>query len=206
MGDCIVLSATLQLGNAHGHQRLYTAEKFTHYLVGVGAVLVDFYTGVAALQAFHGQFDTRTVNSPTGNWQQKICSCAAGAGYSENTLFLTIKIQHSAALQGGKINSVGAVHTGLFVHSENDFQGRVGDGLVSKQRHSISHSNTVVTTQSGAFGKDPLTIVCDVQAFLIHINGAISVLVANHINVTLDNHRLMILHATGAFTEEQDIV
>ena len=205
-GDRVILSPALQFCDANGHQFLDTAKELSHDLVGIGTVLVDLHTGVAALQAVHRQLNTRTVNHTALHRQMDGTPCAAGTGNGENTLVLRIQIHKGSALQHGKIHAGSALHTDLLIHSDDDLQRRMGNGFVCQQRQCICHRNTVVAAKGGSLGKHALTVMGHIQPLIVHIDGTISILLTDHIHMALQDHGCMILHTAGALLKEDHII
>ena len=66
-------------------------------------------------------------------------------------------------------------------------------------------ADTVVGTQRGAFGAQPLTIDISLDGILVEVEVHIDQLVAHHIHVALQNHRLTVLVAFGGRLADKHI-
>ena len=205
-GNGVVLCAAFQLGDAERHDLLHSAQQLTHHLVGIGPLLVDLHAGVAALKAFHRQLDAGTIDHSALQRQADGGSCATSAGNREDTLFLGVQIQHGASFQPGKIDAGSAEHTGLLIHGDDDFQRRMGNGLIGQNGHGISHSDAVIAAQGSTTGENIGAVMGHIQALSLHIDGAIRILVTDHVHVALQDHRGMILVAAGTFLIEDHII
>ena len=82
----------------------------------------------------------------------------------------------------------------------------MGDGFIGQQCHGIGNGNAVVAAQGGTLGKDILTVVVDIQTLGCHVDGAVGILLADHVHMALDDHRLVVFVAGGGIAEEQYIV
>ena len=206
VGNYIVLVAAGELGQADGHSLLNPLQKQAHNLIGVGTVFVNLHTGVTALQALHHQADTGTVNGPALHRQSQVGSGTAGAGYGEHPFIVGVQVDEGTAPKPGKVNIRSAEHSRFLVHGDNHFQRGVRNGLVRQQSHGKSHRNAVVSSQGGALGEHPLSVMGHIQSFGLHINGAVCILLAYHIHMPLEHHRGMILIPGRPLLEQQHIV
>ena len=161
---------------------------------------------MAALQTLHRQLHAGAVGHPAGHRQMDGGSGAAGAGHSKDTLVLRVQIQQSPALQHGQVDDIGAQHTDLLVYGDDHFQRGMRNAAVGKQRQGIRHGNTVIAAQSGSPGEHTLAVMGHIQALPVHVNGAVLVLLADHIHMALEHHGRMVLQTAGAFLEEDHIV
>ena len=48
--------------------------------------------------------------------------------------------------------------------------------------------------------------MCHIQALLGHVDGTVGILFADHVHVSLQNHRLVVFHAAGAVCKQDHIV
>ena len=205
-GDGIILGTAGKRSQTQGHQRLDSAHEFAHDLVGIGPVLVDLHTGMAALQPVHHQPDAGAVDAPPFLRQIDGCPGAAGAGNGEDAFILRVQIDEGSALQHGKINSGSTQHTHLFVGGDDHFQRRMGNGGVVQQCQRISNGNAVVTAQGSTLGEDTAAVMGHIQTLHSHINGAGCILFADHIHMTLEDHGRMVPIAAGTFLENDDVI
>ena len=205
-GDGVVLGAACKGSQAQGHQILDTAHELAHDLVGVGAVLVDLNAGVAALETINSQTDAGAVDSTALASQGDGSGSTTCAGNGEDALFLGIDVDQGAALQIVQVDDRSAQHANLLVNGDDDFQRRMGNGGVGHQSQSKGNGNAIVAAQSGALGVDIAAIVGDIQALGGHIDGAVGILLADHVHVALDDDGIVILVAAGAILENDHIV
>ena len=82
----------------------------------------------------------------------------------------------------------------------------MGDGFVRQQSQRHGSGNAVVTAQRSALGVDTGSIMGHVKALRRHIDGTGSLLLADHVDVTLQNHGVVLLHTAGARGKENDVV
>ena len=142
----------------------------------------------------------------TGQGPGNLSGGAAGAGNGENALVLGVDIDESTALQLRQVDDVRAQHADLFVHGNDDFQRGMGDGIVSQDGQGIGHGNAVIAAQGGAVGKNIRAVMGQIQAIGFKMDGAIRLLLTDHVHVALDDHRGVILVPGRAALEQDHIV
>ena len=167
---------------------------------------MDVRAGMAALQAVHRQADAGAIDRPALHRQSDAGGTAAGTGHGEHALGFGVQIDECPALELGQIDCRGTQQADLLLRGHDHFQRRVGNGIVRQQSQRHSGGNAVIAAQSGAPGVNAGAVVGHVQALRRHINGAGGLLLADHIDMALQNHRGMILHAAGARGKEDNIV
>ena len=161
---------------------------------------------MATPQTIHHQTDTGTIDGTAVHLQRQSCPGTACTGDGEDAFILGIQIDQRFALQHAHIYDIGTQHTNLFVHCNDHFQGRMGNALIRQQRHGIGNGNAVVAAQCCAAGKDIGAVMTDVQTIGIHVDCAVSILLADHIHMALQDHGRMILHTAGSLSKEDDVV
>ena len=206
MRNGIVLDPTSEGSQAKGHLLLNPAQELTHNLIGIATVLMDFRAGMATAQAVHTQADARTVNCVSGSLQTDGCPGTTCAGNGKYPLLLGIQIDHGSALEHGNINGIGTQQAHFLVHGDNYFQRRMGNGFVRQQSHSKGNCNSVIAAQGRTLCEDRHLIMGDIQSLGSHVQLAVRVLIADHIHVSLKNHRCMVFHTTGAISKQNHIV
>ena len=82
----------------------------------------------------------------------------------------------------------------------------MGNLLGVQQGQCIGHSHTVIPAQGSTPCKNVGTIVGQVQAVVLKVNGTVRLLLANHIHMALENHWGMVLIPRGARLEDHHIV
>ena len=167
---------------------------------------MDLHAGVTALEAVHSQSNAGTINCPTLHRQGQGGAAAAGTGNGKDAFFLRVDIDEGTTLQHGKVNIRCTQHANFFIHSDNHFQWRMWDTAISQQSKRIGNCNTIVTTQSGSLGIHKFSVMGNIQSLSLHIDGAICIFFANHVHMSLKNHRGMILHATSSGPKQNHVV
>ena len=161
---------------------------------------------MTAHQAGDGDLLHRGVELLAADGQAAVSPGAAGTADGENSLVLGVHIQHPAALQHGDVQPLGAVHAGFLVHGEDGLDGRVGQGGIVQDGQGHGHGDAVVAAQGGALGGNGVALQHQVQALDSHVLGAAGLLFADHVHVTLEDHRLRRLIAGGGILEDHHIV
>ena len=82
----------------------------------------------------------------------------------------------------------------------------MGNVFGVQQRQGIGHRHAVITAQGGTPGKNVRAIVGQVQAVVLKVNGAVRFFFANHVHVTLQNHRGMVFIARRSRLKDHHIV
>ena len=205
-GNGIVLGTAGQSSQAQGHQFLNPGHEFAHNLVGVGPVLVNFRTGMTALQTVNHQPDAGAVNSPPFHRQRNGGSCTAGTGDGEHALPFRIHIHQTAAAERGQIDGICSQQTDFLIGGNNHFQRRMGDGGIGQHSQSHCHRDTVIGAQGCTLGEHHFVIMGNIQALSGHVNVAVGILLTDHIHMALKHYRQMVLHTAGTIGKKDDVV
>ena len=78
--------------------------------------------------------------------------------------------------------------------------------IVGQNGHHDSHSYPVVTAQGGAVGEDVSSVVGNVKTVGGHIQRAVPVFFADHIQMSLQDHGSVIFIPGGTGSEKQQVV
>ena len=205
-GDGVVLETAADGDDPQVGLFLQGAQHPAQQHTAVGAALVDLRAGVTAHQTGDGDLQHRGAEGTAGYGQAAVSPGTAGTADGENALVLGVHIQHPAALQHGDVQPLGAVHAGFLVHGEDGLDGRVGQGIIVQNGHGHGHGNAVVAAQGGAPGGNGVALQHQVQALDSHVLGAAGLLFADHVHVTLEDHRLRRLIAGGGVPEDHHVV
>ena len=82
----------------------------------------------------------------------------------------------------------------------------MGNGRVCQQSQTHGNGDTVVAAQSRALGKHKLAVVGHIQSLGGHVNGAVRILLADHVQMALQNHGGVVFQAAGAGAIDNHIV
>ena len=131
---------------------------------------------------------------------------AAGAGHGEHALHLGIDVQEEPAGEHGGIERSGAQHARLLVGGEHHLQPGMGQRIIVQRCQRHGHSNAVVAAQGGTLRPDIRAVGAKAQAILGHIQVAVLVLIADHVQVPLENHRRGTLIARRGLLDDDHVV
>ena len=192
--DGIVLAAARNGAQRNG-QALQRRRKD---LVGIGAALVDLHAAVAAGQTTHADTPCLPLHRNTldGNGQ-------AGG---QDALVLGVDVQQHTALQAAHIESCRAEHADLLVDGEHRLEGRVLQRIGIQHRQRIGHGDAVVSAERRAVGKNIGVVMAQAQAVLRKIDIAVRILLADHVEVTLQDHGGMVLIAGAGRLADDNVV
>ena len=82
----------------------------------------------------------------------------------------------------------------------------MGQGGIVQDGQGHGHGDAVVAAQGGALGGNGVPLQHQVQALDSHVLGAAGLLFADHVHVTLEDHRLRRLIAGGGIPEDHHVV
>ena len=125
-------------------------------------------------------------------------ACTTGAAYYKCTLFLIINIDESLTLDIITLNGYSTIHTNLFVGSNYDFQRRMRYLIAVKKCQSISYSNSIIATKAGLICPDILSVCLQLKRILLHVDLGALFTYSQHVHVSLQDNRLMILIALSS--------
>ena len=82
----------------------------------------------------------------------------------------------------------------------------MGNGRVCQQSQTHGNGDTVVAAQRRALGKHKLAVVGHIQSLGGHVNGAVRILLADHVQMALEDHGGVVFQAAGAGAIDNHIV
>ena len=178
-----------------------------HQLVGVGTALVDLESTVTALESLEGDSHCGVA---AGGLHLVILACAGnvdttGAADDKLAPRLTVQIEQDVALHLTLGQVVGAIHARLLILGDEALDGTVLEGVVLHDRHDGSHAQTVVSTQRGAAGLDPLAVDVGLDGVDLEVVLRLGSLLGHHVHVGLHGDALAVLHARGRGLAHHDV-
>ena len=205
-GDGVVLAAPRRLPQAQlgpgGHRPQAAAQED----VGVGPAPVDLSPRVSPRQAAHRNGHPRSCKGFSLYRKNTLSPVSPGAADGEHPLLLRVQIDEGPAPQGGRVQGGRPQHAHLLVHGEDHLQAGVGDVLGVQQGQGHGHGDAVVAPQGGPPGGDKVPVHLQVQPLPLQVFGAARLLLAHHVQVALEDHRLRPLIAGGRLLDDDDIV
>ena len=82
----------------------------------------------------------------------------------------------------------------------------MGDVLSVQNSQSHSHGDAVIAAQGSALGGDKIALHHQVQTFLVHILGAVMLLLTHHVQVALEDDGGGILIAGSGLFDDDDVI
>ena len=161
-----------------------------HQLVGVASSQMDIHAGVATFQSLDRELDPQGVFSGglPGDRQFGRDVHSAGTANREDMIFLGIKVQQDAALQPTGRERFGSGHSGLFIDRKQGLDRRMLQLTAGQDRHDAGHADTVVGSQRGPAGFDPVPFDEHVDSLRVEIEVRIGILLPDHVEVGLQDH------------------
>ena len=129
---------------------------------------------------------------------------AGTAGY-ENAFLLLIQIDHTASTQHGEINYRGALHPRLLIHCHNHFQTGQRKILRIQKRQTVSHTDSVITSQACPLGIDLPVLDLQIKRLLLHIDPAARRGHCHHIHVGLQDIRRLFLICRRRLSDNNNV-
>ena len=82
----------------------------------------------------------------------------------------------------------------------------MGNGGIRHQCHGVSKGNAVIAAQSRTLCGNAVAVMGHIQTLYSHVYGAGSILLADHIHVTLQDHRFVVFHTACAVLEDDHVI
>ena len=82
----------------------------------------------------------------------------------------------------------------------------MGNRGVCQQGHTHGNGDAVVAAQGSAVGVNRLSVVINVQALGVHIDEAVRILFADHVQMALKDHGGVVFHTAGARAIEDHVI
>ena len=182
-------------------------EEAAQQLDGVGTLLVDVVARVATHKALqlgtHEEVACRHLRAPEGKLGGGVAS--SGTGNEDFALVLGVEVDEEVAGHEACLHALGTCQPGLFVTGEDALDGAVLDVVGSQQRQLHRTAYTVVGTQRGSLGGQPLAINIGLDGVVVEVYLVVHQLVAHHIHVALQDDRLAVFHTLGGWFADNDI-
>ena len=174
-------------------------------LVGVGMAQVDVATGVSALQTFHlhaaAEVALRHVDFPVGELGHGIH--ASRATDEQLAFVLRVEVEQDVTAKKAFLQGEGTGEARFLVYGEKALYRAVFQRVIGQDGQLGSYADAVVRTQRSASGAQPLAINVGLNGVVHKVVRHIVVLLAHHVYVRLQHHRLAAFHAwSGGFADE----
>ena len=205
-GDGVVLQAALGQDQAKLGVPGHLAQRAAQEHGGVAPAQADALAGVTAPQAADRQAPDAALVGLPPEGQDAVGPVAAGAAHGEDALALGVQVQELAALEVRGVQALGPQHADLLIGGDEDLQPGVGQTVVIQDGESHGHGDAVVPAQGGALGPDPVLIAAEVQALSRHVLSAAGDLLADHVQVALEDQGGGGLVAGGGLLHDDDVV
>ena len=176
-------------------------------LDGVGTHLVDVVTRVATHQAL--QLSTQEEAASGSLFlletERGGSITSTGTRHEDFSLVLGIQVDEVVARHEAGLHTLGTRQSRLFIACKDALDGTVLDVAAFQQCQFHSTSYTVVGTQRGTLGSQPLTVNIGLDGVGIEIELHIDELVTHHIHVALQDDGLAVFHTFGGRLANDDV-
>ena len=168
---------------------------------------MNITAGVAALQPFQRQLEGLEAcrDRFAGQRQRGDKVDTARATHVDFAFLFGIGIDQDIRLQPVRLQTKGAIHTGFFGHGQQYFQRAMLNAIVCQHRQRRGHTDTVIRTQSGAAGFNPLAVDVRLNRIFGEIVYGVVVLLWNHVQVRLQHNRFTVFHPGGGRFTDQNV-
>ena len=129
-----------------------------------------------------------------------------GASDNELAHCLIVDIEQDVALQRIFRQVVHAIHAGLFICRNKRFQRSVYQIRSFQHSHDGCHTDSVISTQSGAFGLYPIAVNICFNGICLKIMGTLIQFLGYHIHMRLQNSNLSVFHSRSRGFAHHDIL
>ena len=174
-------------------------EEAEEHLHGITPTEVDIHAGVAALEAGEGDLvgDSTLLRLLLLVAQRCGDVHAAGAADEDLAHHLGVEVDEVLALDVSSDQLVSTDHTLLLVDGEDRLDGAVLQRLILKDRQRDRISDTIIGTEGGVTGGDPLAIDVGIDRVLHKVVIRLGRLLRHHIHMGLEGHHRVILVPLG---------
>ena len=121
------------------------------------------------------------------------CGLTAGTAHEYLPFVFTVKIDKQFAGHEAGLQAMCTGQSGLLVTGEQTFYGAMLNVIRVKDGQLDGITDAVVSTQSGAFGFQPVTVDIGLYGICVEVEIEVYKLFAHHIHVALENHRFAVL-------------
>jgi len=164
---------------------------------GIGAPQMDVATGMPALESGQRQIQrqpTRRDRLVLLNLADRQINPAGAADIQLAPLF-GIQIEQQLALQNAGLQRSRAGHSRFLIQRQQHFQRAVDQRFIFQCGQCSGDANTVIRPQGRPLGTDPATVDFQLQGITKEIVRMAAVLLADHVQVRLQDHPDPIGHA-----------
>ena len=199
-GDGVVQLAAMELCQTDAVVALHGLEEESgEDLDGVGALLVDVIAGVAAYESLDGTFQEEAAVGGLLAGEGEVGGRVTASGTADEYLALVLRVEvdEVVACHETGLHALGTCEARLLVAGEDTLDGTVPDIVGSQDGQLDGATDAVVSTEGGTLCRQPLTVDIGLDGVLVEVELHIHKLVAHHIHVALQDHRLAVFHAFG---------
>ncbi len=176
-------------------------------LVGIGAAGIDFHAAVTAFETADGEavghHSFGGLLGVVGDGHGGVET--AGAAYIELAFGFAVEVEQVVAVQFAFFQAEGAGHAGLFVGGDEGLEGAVLGGLASEDGHDGGHAHTVVGTEGGVAGVNPVADYLGLDGVFLKVVFLAGTGLGHHVHVGLQHYGMDFLHAFGGGLAEDDV-
>ena len=173
----------------------------------VDAVLVDVVPTVAALAAADGKSH---ANSLFGELLRPVLECAdrihaAGTAHAEIPFVFIVQVDESLARDESLLHGAGTVEAGFLRNGKQALHPRMSKRIIVQDRHRGRYADPIVGTERRVVGDHPAVFdhVMDRILGKVEVRGGL--LFADHVGMTLQDDRGMILIPFGGRLRDHHI-
>ena len=204
-GNGVVLIAARQIHKPSIRVLHQLPHDSRHQAVGVLALLVDIHAGVSALQAADGKTQQRALRRLSLNRPRALDPQAPGAAHRSDSLVLGIHIDHGAGGDQRLIQGGSSIEPHLLLCGKDALHRRMYERLVVQHCQHQGDRYAVVGSQRGPVRSQHAVLYRQLQPFLRKIVLHSRILLADHIQVSLQHHRRAVLRSRAPRLFDDDI-
>ena len=195
-GNGVVGSSALNGDHTHGGAQ--SLEQTTHDVDGVSATKTNIHSRVTSEEVVQNDgLADLVLEGSTGGIQLHVNGEASSATNAHGVLLLRVDVDHVLGLQDAGLQSSSSEQTSLLITSDQDFQRSVLDLLILEDGEAGSDTSTIISTQRGTSGHEPLLALsldnAGGQRILLEVNLDVVVLLDDHIHMGLKADARLIL-------------
>ena len=186
---------------------LESVEVAREELISVAEADVDLTTRVTALEARDGGTEPYEIlrSSLVLGLEGSDDTLTASAADEELTFVLAVEVDEDLTGEEARLEGEGTGHTGLFVDGEEGFDRPVFDVVRGEDSELCSTADAVVSTEGGAVSMEPFAIDDGTDGVVVEVVHGTSVLLAYHIDVTLQDELDTVFVARGSRLAHDDV-
>ena len=119
----------------------------------------------------------------------------SGTSNADFIVVFGVEVEQDVSAQEAALQAQCSGHARFLVNGEQGFEGGVFDVGTFQHRQNARHSDAVVGTERRALGTHPIAVHLHANAFRHEVEFRGFVFLANHVDMTLQNHGLSTLHS-----------